>query len=82
MKKPGSKPGFYLLKIFFSRFSFLSVIIIRYNISVQMKYFKLQNIIIVYISFLSTLLPQSQIRFNHLNVEDGLSQSGLELRMD
>ena len=40
-----------------------------------MKYFKLQNIIIVYISFLSTLLPQSQIRFNHLNVEDGLSQS-------
>ena len=40
-----------------------------------MKYFKLKFIIILHFAFLTALLPQNQIRFHHLNVEDGLSQS-------
>jgi ligand-binding sensor domain-containing protein len=41
-----------------------------------MKYFKLKNVIVIFCSFfLTTILPQNHISFNHLNVEDGLSQS-------
>lgn len=40
-----------------------------------MKYFKLKIIIIFSFSLLTTPHPQNKIRFNHLNVEDGLSQS-------
>jgi ligand-binding sensor domain-containing protein/serine phosphatase RsbU (regulator of sigma subunit) len=41
-----------------------------------MKYFKLKIVIAIFCSFfLTTILPQNHISFNHLNVEDGLSQS-------
>ena len=40
-----------------------------------MKYFKLKILLIIYFLSIGTLLSQNQVRFNHLNVEDGLSQS-------